>query len=146
MRRLVLTGYGTPPSLQWQDAERQEPGPGEVRVRTEAAGLNPIDRKIARGELASMMPTPLPAQIASDLAGVIDALGDGVTGLQVGDAVFGMVNGSLSESVIAPSDALVARPAGVPSPQPPSRRWWGSPRPRSCEAWTTGFPQARKPS
>jgi len=113
MRRLVIADYGNPPSLEWQSLDAPTPRAGEVRVRVHVAGLNPIDAKTARGELSALMPTPLPAPIASDFAGVVDALGDGVTDFTVGDEVFGMVNGAMSEFLFGTADAVTARPANV---------------------------------
>lgn len=114
MRRIALADYGTPPRLVWQDLDRADPGPGIVAVRVEAVGLNPIDAKIARGDMAAMMPLPLPAPIASDLAGVVIAVGEGVTDVAVGDPVLGMVGGALGDTVLTPSGTLTRRPASVP--------------------------------
>ena len=70
-----------------------EPGAGQVRVRVHAAALNPVDAYLRGGLVA--MPTPFPFVTGSDFAGVVDALGAGVTGFKVGDRVWGSNQGLL---------------------------------------------------
>jgi NADPH:quinone reductase-like Zn-dependent oxidoreductase len=67
------------------------PAAGEVLVKTIAVSINPIDWKLRRGELKEMMPIEFPAILGRDLSGEVFALGEGVTGLKVGDRVFGLV-------------------------------------------------------
>ena len=114
MRRLLLTAYGQPPSYQLADVSVPEPGPGEVRIRVQAVGLNPIDAKVARGEMAQMMPLELPAPFASDVAGTVEAIGPGVDSLAVGDAVFGSVQSASSELVVTDHETVTHRPSDVP--------------------------------
>lgn len=67
-------------------------GPGQVLVRVRAAGLNPLDTKIRAGQAAHAK-HPLPAVLGIDMAGVVEAVGEGVTGFKPGDEVFGMTGG-----------------------------------------------------
>ncbi|KOG41497.1 molecular chaperone GroES [Streptomyces decoyicus] len=71
------------------DLPQPEPGPGEVLVRLSAAGLNPVDWKIADGMFGDAMPVAFPLVLGSDGAGEVLAIGDGVRRFTVGDAVFG---------------------------------------------------------
>src|SRR5262245_5731830 len=71
---------------------RPMPRAGEVLVRVEASGVNPLDLKIHAGQ-AGHAQQPLPAVLGIDLAGVIEEIGPGVSGFSRGDAVFGMTGG-----------------------------------------------------
>ncbi|MEV8590308.1 NADP-dependent oxidoreductase [Streptomyces sp. NPDC051180] len=88
------------------------PGPGEVRVRVAAVGLNPVDWKRRRGWVEEFYPTTFPAVPGLEFAGTVDALGEGVTDLAVGDEVLGWTKtGAYAEYAIA---GIVARkPAGL---------------------------------
>ena len=83
---------GGPEVLQWVEVDLPEPGPGEVRLRTQAAGLNFIDVYHRTG----VYPAQLPSGIGVEGAGVIEAVGEGVTGFAIGDraATFGPALGS----------------------------------------------------
>lgn len=118
MRARVLTAFGEP--LADTTLPVPEPGPGQVLVRVAAAGLNPLDVKIAAGEAAHARTRP-PAVLGLDAAGTVVALGPGAAehegGLAVGDRVFGMVGGvggvpgSLAEYVAVDADLLARAPA-----------------------------------
>jgi len=80
------------------------PGPGQIRVQVRAAGVNPLDGKIRSGAMETVFPTLLPAVLGIDVAGVVDALGDGVTDVAVGDRVIGWADppaGSYGEYALA---------------------------------------------
>ncbi len=111
MRAAVLTAYNTP--LEIRDVPDPTPGRGEVLVRVMASGVNPLDTKIRRGMAAHAKMAP-PAILGIDMAGVVEAVGEQVHQVQVGDEVFGMtggvggIAGSLAE--LAAVDArLIAR-------------------------------------
>lgn len=93
-----------------------DPGRGEVRVRIAASGVNPLDTKIHLGE-APHARHPLPAILGLDLAGTIDAVGEGVSRFQPGDLVYGMtggvggVPGSLAEFGVVDADLLAIKPS-----------------------------------
>ena len=69
-----------------------QPAPGQVLVRIQAAGVNPLDTKIRAGAAAHAR-QPLPAVLGLDLAGVVEAVGPGAEGLRVGDEVYGLAGG-----------------------------------------------------
>ncbi len=99
---------GGPEVLQWEEVGLGEPGPGEARVRHAAVGLNFIDTYHRSG----LYPVPLPSGIGLEGAGTVEALGPGVTHLQVGDRVAyaGGPLGAYSEARLIPADRLIRLP------------------------------------
>jgi NADPH:quinone reductase-like Zn-dependent oxidoreductase len=88
-RRVEYTRFGGPEILELVEVARPEPGPGQIRVHVRSAGLNPIDWKIFTGRAAAAYGVEPPSGNGNDFAGEVDALGAGVTGLEVGALVFG---------------------------------------------------------
>lgn len=116
MKAVRFHETGTPDVLHYEDVEVPSPGAGEVRIRVAASGFNPADNGIRAGSLP--IPVTLPHTPGYDVAGTVDALGDGVDGLTVGDAVVGFLPmtapGAAAEYVVAPADALTAAPTTIP--------------------------------
>ena len=116
-RALIQEQFGGPEVLEVRDVAEPHAGPGEVRVRVAAAGLNPVDWKIAgSGEAARHFGVTLPAGFGNDFAGVIDEVGDGVTGFAAGDRVYGGARGHAvaDYTVVRPgADPLLHTPDGV---------------------------------
>lgn len=119
MKALVQDEYGTSDVLRIEDVDRPEPAAEEVLVRVVAASVNAADWHIMRGEpkVARLMDRgtfgrrrPSQRIRGRDFAGTIEALGPGVTGWQVGDAVFGEDDATLAEYVVVPAATLVAKP------------------------------------
>ena len=106
-RAVRLGSFGGPEVLDVREVPAPQAGPGQVRVRVTAAGLNPMDWFMtADGETAGRFGLSLPAGFGTDYAGVVDQVGDGVTGFAPGDRVFG---GALSRAV---ADFVVIDPTG----------------------------------
>lgn len=108
--------YGGPEVIEVVEADAPVPGPGEVRVRVRAAGLNPVDYMVFGSEQmsAAFGSGSLPGGIGNDFAGVVDALGDGVTGLTLGEGVFGGARGhAVADYTVVPADELERIPAGL---------------------------------
>jgi len=105
---------GGPEALKWEEIELGEPGPGQVRIRQEAAGLNFIDVYHRTG----LYPQPLPFTPGVEGAGVVEAVGPGATDLKAGDRVAygGPVGGYAEERLIA-ADRLVKLPDAISSEQ-----------------------------
>jgi NADPH:quinone reductase-like Zn-dependent oxidoreductase len=96
-RAVRLLSFGGPEVLGILDVPAPQAGPGQVRVRVTAAGLNPMDWLMtADADTAVRFGLSLPAGFGTDYAGVVDQVGDGVTGFAPGDRVFG---GALSRAV-----------------------------------------------
>jgi NADPH2:quinone reductase len=105
---------GGPEVLQFADVPVGEPGPGQVRLRHTAIGVNFIDIYQRSG----LYPIKLPAIAGQEGAGVVEAVGAGVTGLRVGDRVaYTSLVGAYSEARIAPADRLVKIPSNVSDAQ-----------------------------
>lgn len=107
--------YGGAGVLHVTEVDRPVPGPGEVLVRVRAAGINPGEAKIRSGALHSRWPATFPSGQGSDLAGVVEELGAGVTGFAAGDEVIGFTDNraSQAELVVVEAGHLTSKPAGV---------------------------------
>jgi len=92
MKAVMLHAYGDAEALRVEEVVKPLPGAGEVLVRIEAASVNYADIVRRRGD-PYPLPTPLPAILGSEAAGVIDAVGEGVTALHRGDRVFAFFGG-----------------------------------------------------
>ena len=105
---------GGPEVLKWEEVEVGDPGPGQVRLRQEAAGLNFIDVYHRTG----LYPQPLPFTPGVEGAGVVEAMGPDVTNLKVGDRVaYGGPVGGYAEVRLIPADRLVRLPDSISSEQ-----------------------------
>jgi NADPH:quinone reductase-like Zn-dependent oxidoreductase len=115
-RAVRFDHYGGPEVLQVRDVDSPAPGAGEVLVRVKAAGINPGEASIREGLLKERWPATFPSGQGSDLAGVIELLGDGVSDFEVGDAVIGWTDrrASHAELVLVESGHLTGRPPNVP--------------------------------
>ncbi|GGK52380.1 NADP-dependent oxidoreductase [Nocardia camponoti] len=117
MRAIVVQSFGARPELA--DMPEPEPGPGEVQVALDAAGVNPFDLKLADGMLAKTLPTDFPMILGVDGAGKVAKVGDGVTKFAVGDRVVGKFlgrpagHGSWAQYSTAPADSLVPIPEEI---------------------------------
>lgn len=107
MRAMVIDGFGGAEVLHWGDVPTPEPGPGEVLVRVVCAGVNPADWKTREGKLSAYIDYHFPFVLGFDLAGIVEATGEGVDAFRPGDRVFGMsrqgqgLDGSYAEYCIA---------------------------------------------
>jgi len=116
MKAVRFHEVGGPEVLQFEEIEQPTPSAGQVRLRVAASAFNAADNGIRAGSLP--IPVVFPHVPGYDVSGTIDALGDGVDGFAVGDAVIAFLpmetDGGAAEYVIAPADALVAAPTSVP--------------------------------
>ncbi|GAA2667565.1 MULTISPECIES: NADP-dependent oxidoreductase [Actinosynnema] len=118
MKAVRFHQFGGPEVLVHEDVEQPTPGPGQVRIRVAATSFNGVDGNIRAGFMQGPIPVELPHTPGIDVAGTVDALGDGVTDLAVGDEVIGFLPmtapGAAAEHVIAPAEALTGAPKGIP--------------------------------
>ncbi len=111
MQAVVFEEFGGPEVLRTQDVTEPHAGPGEVRVRVRAAGVNPMDFKIRRGWAQGFMNTTFPATPGLEVAGVVDEVGEGAE-YAVGDEVVGWsTTGAYAEHAVVGNVAI--KPAGV---------------------------------
>jgi NADPH2:quinone reductase len=140
MRAIRVTAFGGPEVLTVAEVPRPEPGPGQVRVRVHAAGVNPVDTYIRSGVYANK--PPLPYTPGSDAAGVVEAVGDGVSGLAAGDRVY--VAGPMNASTGSYAEALVTDARHVhPLPEALSFAQGASVGVPASTAWRALFQKAR---
>jgi NADPH:quinone reductase-like Zn-dependent oxidoreductase len=113
MKAIVLPEYGPPTALVLRDVPEPTPGPGELKVRVVAAGINPIDWKLRGGAYKAYMPLELPAVLGRDVSGEVVALGAGVSSPRVGARVLGFVNHGYAELVVAPAGSWAEAPPAL---------------------------------
>ena len=112
MKAVTFSEYGGPEVLGVTDVDEPHAGPGQIRIATRAAGVNPIDWKARSGAMREMMPLSFPVVDGREAAGVVDEVGDGVTGVAVGDEVFGFaVGGAAAEHTVL--DDFARKPASL---------------------------------
>jgi NADPH:quinone reductase-like Zn-dependent oxidoreductase len=115
MKAVRFDDYGDVDVLKVEDVPLPDPGPGQVLVRVRAAGINPGEARIREGLLHSRWPATFPSGEGSDLAGVVDRLGSGVTTAAPGDEVIGWVDtrSSQAEYAVVEAGNLTPKPAAV---------------------------------
>jgi enoyl reductase len=110
-----ITEFGGAEVLRPIEVPEPEAGPGQLRVRVKAAGVNMIDCRIRSGFMQSIYPASFPQVLGNEFAGVIDQAGPGVTGFAVGDEVLGFAfMQSYTEVLVVGADQVVAKPADLP--------------------------------
>ncbi|MFE2168932.1 NAD(P)-dependent alcohol dehydrogenase [Streptomyces sp. NPDC059447] len=118
MKAIVQDKYGSSDVLEFREVDRPTPGNGEVLVRVRAASVNARDWHVMRGDpyvarLAFGLTRPRQRIQGTDFAGVVEAVGEGVTGLRPGDEVYGETDAAFAEYVCAPLDVVGVKPAGL---------------------------------
>lgn len=115
-RAVRFEQYGGIDVLNVVDVADPVPGPGQLLVRVKAAGINPGESKIRQGMLHERWPATFPSGQGSDLAGVVESVGDGANGFHAGDEVIGFTDNraSQAELVVIDAENATRRPAGVP--------------------------------
>lgn len=116
MRAQLLTEFGGPEKLTLSEVDTPVAGPGQALVRIRAAALNPVDVKIREG---LPIGPAMPAILGADLSGVVEAVGDGVAGIAVGDEVYGCAGGvkghggTLAQYIAADARLLAPKPSSL---------------------------------
>lgn len=114
MKAVRYESYGEPDVLDIVEVDVPHAGPGQVRVRVRAAGVNALDWKLRSGLYKDFMPITFPAGVGAEAAGIVDEVGEGVSGVAVGEAVFGLavMRTALAEHAVLTSWA--AKPEAMP--------------------------------
>lgn len=121
MKRVSIAEFGGPEVLRLEDVEEPRAGRGGVRIAVRAAGVNPVDWRFREGQRQQLHPVELPAGIGQDAAGVVDEIGEGVEGVEIGDHVFGRGASTYAESAVLaswarmPEGLTFEEAAGYPS-------------------------------
>jgi enoyl reductase len=114
-KAVIFKTYGAADVLQILDVEAPQPGPGQVRVRVKAAGVQPFDCLFRSGAAHQWVPARFPQRLGNEFAGIIDMVGEGVTLFSTGDEVLGWsMLDSYAEHVVINADQIVTKPAGMP--------------------------------
>jgi NADPH2:quinone reductase len=118
MKAMVLEEFGGPENFQWKEWPTPEVKAGEVLIRIRAVSVNPVDYKMRAGHL----PIPLPDVLGRDVAGTVEAVGEGVTEFKPGDEVFAVLfgprsNGAYAQFVSVPPAFVCAKPHSLPFQQ-----------------------------
>src|ERR1700748_3351461 len=111
----VVTAYGPPDVLKWEDVPMPEPSATEIRIKVRVSGVGPTDLKIRRGDVQAVFPLPDPAVLGFETAGTVDAVGSEVSDVAVGDEVAALLPtlGGYGEYALAASW----------TPKPPQGAW-----------------------
>ena len=117
MKAVRYHSYGDSSVLAYEDADRPAAGPGQVVVKVAGAAFNPVDVAIRAGFMQQVFPVALPHIPNFDVSGVIDEVGEGVSGWSAGDAVVAFLAmtapGAAAEYVTVPAEVLAAAPRTV---------------------------------
>src|SRR4051812_31235267 len=113
MRSVVQDSVGGPEVLKLVERASPQPGPGEILVRVKAAGINPVDLAVRSGAYPLLGEPPF--TVGWDISGTVAALGEAVTGVAIGDDVYGMPRFPKEAAAYAEE---VAVPAGEVAPKP----------------------------
>jgi NADPH:quinone reductase-like Zn-dependent oxidoreductase len=112
VKAVTFAEYGGPEVLRVAEVEEPHPGPGQIRVVVRATGVNPIDWKARSGLMRAVAPAKFPVIDGREAAGVVDEIGSGVSGVAVGDEMFGFaVGGAAAEHAVL--DDFARKPAGL---------------------------------
>jgi NADPH:quinone reductase-like Zn-dependent oxidoreductase len=107
MRAIAVNEYGAEPAVM--ALPKPKPGPGQILIKIRAAGMNPMDRAISEGEWKATMPGTFPLVLGSDVAGVVEAVGQNATRFSRGDVVLGQLEGKEMRACNATGAARLPR-------------------------------------
>src|SRR3984957_7440365 len=109
MKAVQFSRFGGPEVLELVDLPDPHPSAGQVRVAVRSVGVNPIDWKVRSGAMRG----ELPQMTGREVAGVVDQLGEGVTGVELGDEVFGFAAGGGGAAELALSQDYAPIPPSI---------------------------------
>ncbi len=117
-RIVVFATYGEPEVLHVVEAEDPEPSDGQIRIRVEAAGVQPFDAAFRRGTFHRFRPARCPAQLGNEVTGIVDATGAGAVGFGIGDEVIAFVDAiGYADTVVVDSSHAVQKPSAMSWPE-----------------------------
>lgn len=118
MKAIVYQKFGTTDVLQTVEQPKPAIKADQVLVKVKAFSINPMDWKIRKGEMTLMSGSKFPKHTGTDFAGIVEAVGSSVSGLKIGDEVFGVVKnmmkeGASAEYIAVPSALIWKKPSGI---------------------------------
>ncbi|MFE9746858.1 NADP-dependent oxidoreductase [Saccharothrix saharensis] len=114
-KAVVFSSYGGPEVLETIEIDEPHAGAGELRVRVRAAGVQPFDTMVRRGAVKGYVDVAFPQTVGNEFAGVVDEVGDGVTGWEVGAEVIAFTTmNACGEVVTVSADNVIAKPPAMP--------------------------------
>lgn len=113
MKAVVLRAYGSAAELSYEDAPDPAPKSNEVLVRVYGASVNPVDWMLRSGVVRDLIPITFPYILGVDMAGIVEAVGDRVSGFAVGDQVMAIASGAYAELCVVGAERLVHVPEGL---------------------------------
>lgn len=118
MKAAQFSEYGEPDVLRVAEAPEPHAGAGQIRVAVRAIGVNPWEWKVRSGAMRSFLPVSFPNILGGEVAGVVDEIGDGITGVSVGDEVFGFTaTGAYAEYAVLAANQFTHKPPALPWPE-----------------------------
>jgi len=120
MRAIELDAYGPPPVLTARSVRRPDPAPGQIRVKVRACAINPLDVKMRSGHVRHIYPSWFPDVLGYSVAGIVDAVGRGVTTRTVGEQVYGIndpvMRHGYAECIVGPERNFYPKPSSMDFP------------------------------
>jgi NADPH:quinone reductase-like Zn-dependent oxidoreductase len=116
MKAVRIHEYGNASKLELEEAPNPPIAPGQMRVKVQDAGVNPIDWKIRAGYMKERMPAMFPLTMGQDFSGKVAELGKNVAGFKVGDRAFGFAKGSYAEYAVADASEVAKLPDSIDFP------------------------------
>ncbi|GAA2013317.1 NADP-dependent oxidoreductase [Microbacterium ulmi] len=110
---IVLTEFGGPDVLRWQEVAEPQPARGRILIRVRAAGVGPTDLHIRRGDLVGVFPQGPGSVLGFEASGIVVALGEGVSGVSIGDEVAALLPDQGGYAELAVVSTWVAKPPSV---------------------------------
>ncbi|WP_316811691.1 NADP-dependent oxidoreductase [Pedobacter heparinus] len=113
MKAIVIKKFGKPEELELSEIEKPVANDNQALISVIAAGINPVDAKIRSGLHSSCKAMQLPTVLGKDVSGIIEYVGRNVLDFKIGDEVFGCINGSYAEYVVANPEVIAKKPANI---------------------------------
>ncbi|MFI6760324.1 NADP-dependent oxidoreductase [Micromonospora sp. NPDC050417] len=118
MKAVQFTEYGEPDVLRIAEVAEPHAGAGQIRVTVRAIGVNPWEWKVRSGAMREFLPVDFPYIPGGEVSGVVDEIGDGITGFSVGDEIFGFtVGAAYAEYAVLAQDQFAQKPPALPWPE-----------------------------
>lgn len=117
MKAVVIEDFGSLEQLKYVDLAKPNPAAGQILVKVEASGLNPVDEKLREGHLADLVTMTFPRVLGGDVSGVVESVGEGVTHYHIGDEVYFSSplseNGGNAEYVVVDAAVVALKPESL---------------------------------